>query len=435
MYHTHLYGRCRRLPTALLSRRLSAALLCTLTTACADVASPDGEDNGVIPVRARRTNGIETIPEPIMPAYRGKGVGEMIHDARRSGLTPIDVAAEGDARSGEFVHPDLVLDGARVGLMYTNYPVTNSAERTYDIRAENPSMVTSTDWSSWRPPGALRNPVFPAPLSGYNSDGTLLVDPARKLLLGFNREVGTRGSDNGEFNTISYRRSRDGGATWGRAIETLSVPAHRAVSPDLLLDGTRYAMWVVNAGDAGCRARGSAIERYVGTPHTVEVDSITWSAPQRVEWTQPGWTHWHIDVSRVGDWYLGLSAAYPNGTNCTQIELFAALSRDGVRWMTLPEPIERLRDVRTTTVSLYRASAAYDPRTHAVTIAFSAASGPTYAWENYRRTWDGPALIAAFKEYGTTSARETATTQASPREVVHDAAYRAFVRRNLKRPQ
>jgi hypothetical protein len=236
------------------------------------------------------------------------------------------------------------------------------------------------------------------------------------------------------LNIFVYRRSHDGGATWGPSKETLRVPAHQATSPDVLLEGSRYAMWVVNAGAEGCRAKGSTIERYIGMPRGAEADSIDWSAPQRVQWTQPGWTHWHIDVSRIGEWYFGLSAAYPAGTNCTQIELFAALSRDGVRWMTLPEPIERLRDVRPTTVSLYRGTAAYEARTHALTIAYSAASGPTFAWENFRRTYYGAALVALFKDAGTTSARAAAPAPASTREVVLDAAYRALVRRWIRHP-
>lgn len=432
MYHKQLDVRCRRLPPASSFVHTVGAALVTLSLGCGDMASPDAESD-IAPIRGRRVNGVETIPEPVMPTYRGKGIGELLHDARRGPLVAISVAADGDPRSGEFVHPDLMLDGARVALMYTNYPVTSSAERTYDFRAENPSMVTSTDWHLWRPPGGLRNPVFPPPLAGYNSDGTLLADPARKVLLGFNREVSSRGGDE-ELNIIEYRRSRDGGASWGRSIKTLTVPAHRAVSPDLLPDGNRYAMWVVNAGADGCRARGSTIERYAGTPHGADVDSISWSAPQRVDWVQPGWTHWHIDVARMGDWYFGLSAAYPNGTNCTQIELFAAMSRDGVHWKTLSEPIERLRDVSPTTVSLYRATSAYDARTQALTIAYSAASGPVFAWENFRRTYDGAAIVALFKEFGTTSARATTTAPASAREVVHDGAYRAFVRRSIKRP-
>ncbi len=422
-------------------RICSAALSACLATAIGACADPTGLAEQRALATPNRSlvgisSGIETIAEYVPPKINYRTLEERLRAARRSSLIPIDISLEGIAHSGEFVHPDLIVDGGHPWLMFTGYPVLNSAMRTYDARQENPALLMSDEWSVWRPPlGGTRAPLFPAPNDGYNSDGSLLVDPTRGVYLAFNRAVATRGAG-GEQNIIEVRRSRDRGATWSPSRETLRAPSHRLVSPDFLMDGTNYQMWAVDAGADGCRARSTTVTRYRGIPVGAE-DSISWSKGQAVEWMQPGWVPWHIDVSRIGDLYFGLAAAYPVSSNCSQIELFAALSTDGVRWLTLGEPIERLRDVAPTTASLYRASSVYDPRTHQLTIAFSAATGPTFAWDNFRRLYDVGELLSIFRDYGnralSASMAHAARPTHRPRALVH--AYRLATKGSIDRPR
>lgn len=422
----------------------STALFASLAiVACADPAAPPAFhpvplDSTARAVRVRRPQtGIETIGEGTHPAATTRLLREQILNARRSPLIPIDVSIQGLAHSGEFVHPDLVIDGGRQFLMFTGYPLVNSALRTYDARAENPTLVVSDEWNAWRPPvGTTREPLFPAPADGYNSDGTLLVDPIRRVFVAFNRLVSVRGSTS-EQNIIEVRRSSDRGATWSAARETMRAPSHRLVSPDFLMDGPNYQMWAVDAGPDGCRAKSSIIQRYSGVPSATNGDSIVWSGEQQTDWVQPGWIPWHIDVSRVGDFYFGLAAAYPAGSTCARIEVFGALSTDGVHWLTLGEPLERVTDVAESTASLYRATSVFDAKTRQLTIAFSAASGPTFAWENFRRQYGWTEVVSLFREFGNRfSARSTAKgALASPISPELAKAYRRATRGFVERPR
>lgn len=414
------------------------SLLTATLAACADPAGVVALRHDAPPSRSLvgNSSGIETIAEYVPPNLNHRTLAERLQSARRSPLIPIDISLEGVAHSGEFVHPDLVVDGGHPWLMFTGYPVLNSAMRTYDARQENPALLMSDEWSVWRPPlGGTRAPLFPAPNDGYNSDGSLLVDPVRGVYLAFNRAVAVRGSG-GEQNILEVRRSLDRGATWSPVRETLRAPSHRLVSPDFLMDGTNYQMWSVDAGADGCRAKRTSVTRYLGTPVGAG-DSISWSKGQIAEWVQPGWIPWHIDVSRIGDHFFGLAASYPAGSNCSQIELFAALSADGVRWLTLGEPIERLRDVSPETASLYRASSVYDPRTRLLTIAFSAATGPTFAWDNFRRLYDVGELLATFRDFGNRAINASMAHVARPtrRPPALVQAYRLATRGMIDHPR
>lgn len=379
---------------------------------------------------------VPTIGEPSRPLLHVIGLRDHILAARRTPLQPLAVPLTDAQRTDDWIHPDLVRSGGVASLTLTGYPLLSSTERTYDTRSENPFFVATTDWVTWKGRGGVKAPLFTTPNDGYNSDGAHLIDPQKHLTIAFNRRVVD--APGGERNILEYRTWRDGAEFWTPIAQSLSVSAHRLVSPDFVYENGKYTMWSVNAGIDGCRAKSTAIERYVGAPfgEGARLDSISWGKPALVDWVQPGWTHWHIDVARVGKYYLGLSAAYPVGTNCTRIEIFAALSDDGVRWVTLNEPLERVIDVKPLTASLYRATSAFDEATKTVTIAYSAVSAPKYAWENYRRDYDAPALLALFRDVGRTTGRALPSSQLRPAAHAGTAveSYREYVRRGLRHP-
>jgi hypothetical protein len=278
--------------------------------------------------------------------------------------------------TGQAVHPDVVLfdnawHGSKYWLTMTPYAASNQA-------VENPSILTSNDGVHVSIPTGLTNPVIPAPRNAkdYNSDPELLYEPQTRRLVLFDRFVDKR------KNTLYVLTSRDG-ITWARARTSVAVRGHRAVSPTIAprLDAPAK-MWTVDAGKAGCGAKTTRVEVRTASDQQGRFVETSWSKPEPVELSIPGYSIWHIKARWVPEKseYWMLISAFPNGGDgCKTDDLFFARSSDGTHWTAYETPIVRHQDREWTAAAVYRSTFLYDAANDRLDLWLSA-RGSEGAW-------------------------------------------------------
>ena len=265
--------------------------------------------------------------------------------------------------SGETVHPDFVQapawwhqPGGRY-LAITPYPDGNEGY-------ENPSLFVG-QFDKWKVPQNGANPVRYPP-SGHLSDPDALFNPETREIWLYFRQV------TDSSNVIKLMRSRDA-STWGFDQPTVVVrgPNHTIVSPAVVRRAAGdWMMWAVNA-QAGCSARKTSIELRRSS------DGIKWSDAQAVDLPVPpsGLTPWHLEVqwmAALGEYWAVFNSK--DSVNCGTRAIYMATSRDGVRWVTNPEPILVAGTVNFLKDIVYRTTFRYDAAADSVTFWYSGAS-------------------------------------------------------------
>jgi hypothetical protein len=273
--------------------------------------------------------------------------------------------------SGQVVHPSAVAfpsawHGQRFWLALTPYP--NS-----DSRVENPSLFNSGTGDAWGVPAGLTNPIEHTS-RGYLSDPDLSYDPTADELRLYYREVmeGHRGhgKPSHEADVVYLTRSSDG-VHWSPARAVFSDIGRFVVSPTVArrADGD-WKLWAVDAGKSGCTAHNTRIVmRRSG-------DGVTWTAPTKVSFNQPGYFAWHIDVQFVPQLgaYWALVAAFPRGATCTSTSLFLATSTDGTKWTTYASPVLARGALPQFSTNVYRSTFAFDQDGNGLTMWLSGAT-------------------------------------------------------------
>ena len=270
--------------------------------------------------------------------------------------------------SGQAVHPDIVrAHGSATGfwMAITPYPNGNTLY-------ENPSIFWSKTAESWSVPPGATNPLVKGVAPVYLSDPDLVVDNGNRLWMYF-RSVSSN------QNIIKLMRSTDG-SRWDTAVTLITVPNHQLVSPSVVRGApqARWQMWSVNAGERGCAAPLTMIERRTST------DGVHWSTPSAIDIVQPGQSIWHIDVQWIAarSEYWALYNTYPSGSTCATNALYLATSPDGVNWTTYPSPVARAGLIDAFKSLIYRSTFIANPKATQVTLWMS---GAVFAYNAY--TW------------------------------------------------
>lgn len=260
--------------------------------------------------------------------------------------------------SGNTVHPG-VLDmrrrwhGYRYWMGHTPYP---DSSYTY----ENPSILASNDGLTWVLPAGAPDPLYPPPMTRWNSDTDLSYDPVTDELVMVYRS---------DTFVPRVARSADG-VVWPAAatVVTWTSMGEEAASPALVRedDGT-WSMWAV-----GYPSRRLWCWRGAATPEGV------WPAPTLCSGMPT--TGWHLDVVRHGGQYLALIA---DGMETQEpMGVYAASSRDGIAWYRNPTPVLAPGSGGWDGLRLYRSTlAVHDDGLHMrVWYPGKAGSGPADSW-------------------------------------------------------
>ncbi len=126
-------------------------------------------------------------------------------------------------------------------------------------------------------------------------------------------------------NRIFFIESKNG-HDWTQPVETIAVPSHHLISPALVTRGTQYVMYSVKLSDD---QRDTAVERRESE------DGIEWASPEIVSILDTDEKAWHLDGVYIAvrkEFWL-LFYGYPSR------RLYLAVSKDGLRFNTLPVPL------------------------------------------------------------------------------------------------
>lgn len=235
--------------------------------------------------------------------------------------------------SGQAVHPDVMIDGARLLMAMTPYPFS-------DDRLENPSLVTSRDGQTFEDlPG---NPLVGPPPIDHNDDPDLRRDPRTgeyELLyletLRPERQnlVALRSTDLVTWtrrDAIAYQLDRDpfivspaaiehAGATWLFFVDLSTGPAARIASltsPD-----------------------GRSWDQASATPIAIELGAVS---------------PWHVDVFPVAQGFAMLISGFDEEFGRQSVYL--ATSPDLASWTFRSEPLLSHRDPTLDVETLYRST-------------------------------------------------------------------------------
>lgn len=169
-----------------------------------------------------------------------------------------------------------------------------------DSELENPSIVVSTDGTTWTEPVGVTNPLVPSPPgSAFNSDPYLTRDTNSDLLI-FYREF--TGADVGSEEKIRLLRSTNG-ITWTGPTTVLTTDASvsQLLSPAVFHDTTTDT-WIMIGVEI--QSSPDAIWRY-----TASAPEGPWTFDQVVSVT-PAWpagrAPWHLDAQIVGNEVVAL---------------------------------------------------------------------------------------------------------------------------------
>ena len=273
-------------------------------------------------------------------------------------------------RTGESNHPDFQRvftpwSGGTCWMVFTPYAGSNGW-------VENPSLATSHDCEHWTPAAGVKTPLIDKPADGYNSDPEFLYDKAHGCLGVVYRQVIGR-------NIIDLTGTCDG-KTWSAPRTLFTAPNHSAVSPTIALgpDGVDRIFYV-DAGAQGCTSQANVVKMRTATSaaDTTGLDNLAFGGEVVTDLAQPGYVVWHIKVRYVPalKQYLAMYAAFPVTTgigNCTNDDLFMAMSADGIHWHPFQAPVLNHLDRRFNFTTLYRASFQYDAGTDQLRTIVSA---------------------------------------------------------------
>ena len=227
--------------------------------------------------------------------------------------------------SGEAVHPDVydagvgnTWNGKRYWMAMTPYPASNSAY-------ENPSILCSTDGTTWTVPAGLTNPIDAKPAGANNSDPDILVDGDDTMWCWY------RENDDADTEDRIRLRSSTDGVTWSSEAAVFAVGYLAALSPAVIYDGAQYVMYTINAA-----VSPNTLQR-----RTCATPDGTWSAATTCTVIGRPSTRdlWHIDVVKNGAEYhafVDLCDLDVNGTNGV---LYFATSSDGLTWTLDSSPL------------------------------------------------------------------------------------------------
>jgi hypothetical protein len=110
---------------------------------------------------------------------------------------------------------------------------------------------------------------------------------------------------------------------------------------------------------------------------SVGLDKVAFGGEVVTDLAQPGYVVWHIKVRYVAalKQYIAMYAAFPMTTgigDCTNDDLFMAMSDDGLHWHSFQVPVLNHLDRRFDFTTLYRASFQYDAATDRLRTIVSA---------------------------------------------------------------
>ena len=256
----------------------------------------------------------------------GEATFEFFDDEFSSLFTPLENADTYQTTptydgSGQSIHPDVLFfpngwNGYKYWMVMSPFPNGNDDY-------ENPSILASSDGSSWVVPSGLINPIDPTPTNGHNCDTDMIYNDETDELWVYYLEAGAGTS------YLKRRRSSDG-VNWEDEEDIFNLPDYQILSPAIVKVDSTYYMWYVDSGSAGCSATSTTIK------YRTSSDGINWSSAQDVNISQPNYVVWHLDVIYVPSKseYWMLIAAYPSGSNCGNTVLFYAKSTDRINWTT-----------------------------------------------------------------------------------------------------
>jgi hypothetical protein len=258
--------------------------------------------------------------------------------------------------SGQGMHPGVVefataWHGYKYWMSITPYPNNN-------FFLEDPSILVSNDGLSWQVPTGLTEPVA-ATISIHTFDSDLFYDSASDQIWLYYMDEESDGLH-------LWRKTSSDGVTWSAGQDLLKSPPYQILSPAVEKTSAGYALWTVNSGTVGCSAPQTTVELRTST------NGVSWTAPQTVNLSQPGYQPWHIDVTFVPskNEYWAVYAAYAHGS-CGTTSLFLARSADGVNWTTYARP---LLNAGTTwdAGQIYRSTIIYEASTDTLRLWYSA---------------------------------------------------------------
>lgn len=234
--------------------------------------------------------------------------------------------------SGQAVHPDVMVDGARLLMAMTPYPYSND-------RLENPSLLTSSDGQTFQElPG---NPLVAPPSIDHNDDPDLRRDPRT-----------------GEYELLYLETLRP---------QKQTVVALR--SPDLVTWTRRDAI-VYRLDHEPFIVSPTAIEHAGATwlffvdlsTEPVKIESLT--SPDGLSWDKSSAkpieielgavSPWHIDVFPIAHGFAMLFSGFDEDFGKQNVYL--ATSPDLVSWTFRPEPLLSHRDPTLHVETLYRST-------------------------------------------------------------------------------
>lgn len=220
----------------------------------------------------------------------------------------------------QITHPDIVyidkgFHGFKYWMAYTPYPFSMD-------RYENPCIAASNDGKHWDTPKGLKNPIVNQPSDvkdgGHYSDTDIISDNGGLAVYYVYNKRNVLGPS--KF----YRSVSMNGLSWSKPklVYQCSDPIS-GYSPAVIKDGDIYKMWYVSEGN---------VMSYI-----TSTDNSNWSSPLKCDISIPGWTIWHVDISKTDIGYEGLMCARDNKAGNTA--LFYIKSADGIRWSSSSLPV------------------------------------------------------------------------------------------------
>lgn len=189
-------------------------------------------------------------------------------------------------QTAEVTHPSVVFErngwnGYRYWMAYTPYPSSNSAY-------ENPCICASNNGVDFELPVGAANPLFPRPVTGYNSDTHLYLsdDKSKLMLIWRARGINISGTN---YNVLYVTESTDG-RNWTSPVNIWQgvVGSSDMGSPSLWHDGASWNIVAHNLDVVGFQVRKmQSPALYSGWPATPT--DITIAHPSAGTWWHSFW--------------------------------------------------------------------------------------------------------------------------------------------------
>lgn len=210
-------------------------------------------------------------------------------------------------------------NGYRYWLAYTPYEQNNDYW-------ENPHIAVSNDLTHWETPPGFTNPLEPVPADYergqcYNSDTELVFNSDTGRL-----ECWWRYYDRPNNSVSLKRKTTADGVHWSEKEDMLvsgDMKKYDFLSPALLYENGKYRLWSINL-----------VSNY-DIEYRESTDGKNWSAIQKikVEYENPKYNHWHLDVIHTPKGYEMDISAFLKGTNDHNVmSLYYSYSPDNVTY-------------------------------------------------------------------------------------------------------